>query len=122
MKTIAIQSGKFTESGKNFTGYTASGQRVNVYAPQLAAIGITPEAPATFPLYALVEKRSHEDKTGKAFDRWDAGSVFTTADAMLQASIADAALAIKGKQMLTALAKEAGISADAMAELTADAF
>jgi len=122
MKTVAIQSGKFAESGKNFSGYTASGQRVNIYAAQLAAIGIKTDADAKFPIYALVEKREHTDKTNEKYTRWDAGSVFTDESAMLQASIADASLAIKAQMLLTKLATESGLNEQQLKSLTVDAF
>lgn len=126
MKTVAIQSGKFVTNadGKqnNFSGYTASGQRVNIYSAQLHAIGMKADADLKFPLYALVEKREHTDKKDQKYTRWDAGSVFTDENAMLQASIADASLAIKAQVLLKKLAEESGISEQALRGMTADAF
>ena len=122
MKTIAIQSGAFAASGTNFTGYTASGQQVNIYAKQLLAIGVVPGTPVQFPIYALVQKKEHTDKNNEKFTRWDAGSVFKTADEMLKASIEDKVLALKAQKMLKDLAAEAGLGETALAELQEDAF
>lgn len=115
MKTVAILSGSFTQNG-NFSGYNAAGQRIHISGRTLEAAGIKKGDTINYPLYALVVEREFDsldengNPTGEKFKREQAGSVFTTKAAMIEAANADKMLAVETAAALKAEASAAGIS------------
>jgi len=128
MKPVSIFSGKVTAKG-NLTGYNAAGERVHVSAQQLTSAGIDPTK-ITFPLYALTvkrtfDKRDENDKpiinnvTGKSetFDREQAGSIFLTKEAMIEAMNSDKLITIEAAKELNTAATASGLTAESIATL-----
>ena len=106
MRQVTILSGRITAKG-NLTGYNAIGERIHVSAQQLTSAGIDP-LKLTFPIFAITvertfDKRDADDKpiidptTNKpeTFVREQAGSIFTTEQAMSTAMNADKLIAIR---------------------------
>lgn len=130
MKTIVLQSGAFTDKG-NFTGYNAAGIRFHVPAKTIAAIGITPESvkttPIAFPLYAIVVEREFNvldesgEPTDKTFKREQAGSVFATKDALIEAYNADKVVGLEAAASLAKTAVASGLTEAQLAALLVEA-
>jgi len=105
MRQVTILSGRITAKG-NLTGYNAIGERIHVSAQQLTSSGIDP-LKLTFPIFAITVTRTFDkrddnnqpilDTTGKpeTFEREQAGSIFTTEQAMSTAMNADKLIAIR---------------------------
>ena len=127
MKPSTIFSGKITAKG-NLTGYNAAGARIHISAQQLASAGINPAA-ITFPLYALTVTRTFDkrddndqpilDTTGKpeTFEREQAGSIFTTKEAMIEAINSDKLISIEAASALNTAAVASGLTADSITAL-----
>lgn len=127
MKPVTIFSGKVTAKG-NLTGYNAAGERVHISAQQLTSAKIDP-ATITFPLYALTVERSFErrdindkpilDATGKPelFTRDQAGSIFTTKAAMIEAMNSDKLISIEAASALNTAAVASGLTAESITAL-----
>lgn len=119
MKTVAILSGAFTNGG-NFSGYNAAGQRIHVPNRTMESAGIKKGDTIKFPLYALVVEREFDvldeagKETGEKFKREQAGSVFTSKEAMIAAANADKLLAVETAAALTASATAAGLTEEAI--------
>lgn len=62
IQDYVINSGKKTENG-NFSGYTLFGERVHIFAHQMAAANVDVDAP-TFPFVVVAEKKSYEARVG----------------------------------------------------------
>lgn len=128
MKTIVIQSGAFTDKG-NFTGYNAGGIRFHVPAKTIEAIGITPESvktqPINFPLYAIVVEREFsvdpDDASKGTFKREQAGSIFKTKEAMIEAFNADRVVGIEAAASLAKTATAAGLTDAQLSALLVEA-
>ena len=124
MKTVAILSGAFTANG-NFSGYNATGARIHVSGRTMEAAGIKKGDDLKFPLYAIVVEREFNvldeqgNPTDEKFKREQAGSVFTTKDAMIAAANADAELVIETKAALKTSATAAGLTESAVDALLA---
>lgn len=124
MKTVAIISGDFTKKG-NFSGYNAAGTRIHISDRTMESAGIKKGDKITFPLYATVVEREFNvldeqgKETGEMFKREQAGSVFTTKQALIEAVNADRVLALEAAADLTAKATAAGLTEEAINALQA---
>jgi hypothetical protein len=125
MKTVAIISGNFTESG-NFSGYNAAGTRIHVSGRTMESAGIKKGDKITFPLYATVVEREFNvldeqgnPKLGETFKREQAGAVFTNKAALIEAVNADKVLELEAAADLTSKASAAGLTQEAINALQA---
>ena len=124
MKTVAIISGNFTENG-NFSGYNAAGTRIHISGRTMESAGMKKGDKITFPLYSTVVEREFNvvdeqgKETGETFKREQAGSVFTTKQALIEAVNADKVLALEAAADLTAKATAAGLTEEAINALAA---
>lgn len=130
MKTIALQSGKFTAAG-NFTGKNAAGANYHVPAAIMESVGYTAASvekePIKFPLYAIVVERtfntldSEGNPTEETFTRSQAGSVFKTKEAMIEAFTADRSLEIEATASLAKTAVASGLTEAQLSALLLEA-
>ena len=125
MLTVAIISGNISNTGKNFTGYNAAGQRVHIPLRQMENLypNFSKDTKVAFPLYALVVEREFDEvdadnqPTGVKFKRLQAGSIFANKAEMIAAANADKVLNIETAAALQSSAKAAGLTEDAMSAL-----
>lgn len=119
MKTVAIISGNFTETG-NFSGYNASGSRIHVSGRTMESAGIKKGDVVKFPLYATVVEREFNEldeqgnPTDKTFKREQAGAIFTNKQALIEAVNADKVLTIEAEADLKAKASAVGLTDEAI--------
>jgi hypothetical protein len=120
MKTVTFISGKFTDNG-NFSGYNASGERFHVPGRAMESISIKKGDTIKFPIYALVVERTFNvldeqgnPKEGETFTRQQAGSVFTTEQAMFDALNGDKLLSKKAEADYKAKASVIGLTEEAI--------
>jgi hypothetical protein len=151
MKTITIQSGNLSKSGKNFTGYDPAGNRIHIPLRQLESAKLDVKS-LTFPLYAIVVEKTFDvlaekdilngdgtvkvktgEPTGETFTREQTGSIFTSEDAMIAAFNSSQLLATKAESQLLVAKQQARVDAirsvdiadlteNQLALLTANAF
>ena len=127
MKQVAILSGNWSASG-NFSGYNAGGERIFVPARQMESLGITRDSKIEFPLYALVVSRefsrldANGQPTEEKFTRTQAGSIFTTKEALISASNADKMLAVDTAKALQTEIKSSGLTEETFKALAEYAF
>jgi hypothetical protein len=120
MKTVAIISGNFTETG-NFSGYNASGTRIHVSGRTMESAGIKKGDTVKFPLFATVVEREFNvldengnAKEGETFKREQAGAIFTNKQALIEAVNADKLLAVEAEADLKAKANAVGLTQEAI--------
>jgi hypothetical protein len=119
MKTVTFISGKFTDNG-NFSGYNASGERFHVPGRAMESINVKKGDAISFPIYALVVERTFDkldesgNATGEKFTREQAGSVFTTEQAMFDALNGDKLLSKKAEADYKAKASAIGLTDEAI--------
>ena len=122
MKNQVINNGAFTAAG-NFSGYTALGNRIHIYARQMASLGWTSNEDITFPFYCITkdseikELDSAGNETGKTSLRETATSVFKTREAINQAHIDSATLDMEIKKNIAEEAAKVGLSKDSIESL-----
>ncbi len=122
MKNYVINNGGFTAAG-NFTGYTAMGERVHIYARQMAANNWEADEDVKFPFYCLaIEKEiqpfdANGKPTGETVKRLTATSVFLTVDALAEAKGATILVEAKVNKLIAEEAVAAGLSEAAVADL-----
>jgi hypothetical protein len=122
MKNYVINNGGFTAAG-NFTGYTAMGERVHIYARQMAANNWEADEDVKFPFYCLaIEKEiqpfdANGKPTGETVKRLTATSVFLTVDALAEAKGATILVEAKVNKLIAEEAVAAGLTAEAVADL-----
>jgi hypothetical protein len=122
MKNYVINNGGFTAAG-NFTGYTAMGERVHIYARQMAANNWEADEDVTFPFYCLaIEKEiqpfdANGKPSGETVKRLTATSVFLTVDALAEAKGATILVEAKVNKLIAEEAVAAGLTAEAVADL-----
>lgn len=128
MKNYAITAGNFTTNG-NFSGYTALGERVFVHKRQMESQKWTKNEDVKYPFYAIGEQREFNEmdennepkKNDKGelvkFKRLSALSVFPTKEALINAHVEVATLDIGVKGAISAQAKSAGLTDDAVKAL-----
>jgi 2-hydroxychromene-2-carboxylate isomerase len=119
MKTVAILSGNFTETG-NFSGYNASGTRIHINGRTMESAGIKKGDAIKFPLFATVVEREFNvldaegNPTEEKFKREQAGAVFTNKQALIEAVNADKLLAVEAEADLKAKATAVGLTEEAI--------
>lgn len=116
LKTVRIISGNFAVGGKNYNGYLSNGERVFIAGRQMASLGWKEDADVKFPFYALMTTKTWNrlgadgKPNGETFDRIQAGSIFTSEEAMFDAFNEDRLLNAKAEQHYQTKAKAAGLS------------
>jgi hypothetical protein len=120
MKTVAIISGNFTETG-NFSGYNASGTRIHVSGRTMESAGIKKGDTVKFPLFVTVVEREFNvldengnPKEGETFKREQAGAIFTNKQSLIEAVNADKLLAVEAEADLKAKATAVGLTQEAI--------
>jgi len=121
--TAVINNGQFSANG-NFSGYTATGVRVHIYARQMSAIGWEADDDVKYPFYALAKEKEITPfaADGKTLSdtksiRLTATAVFTTVDALAAAKGEVVLVEAKVNSIIAKQAVAAGLSEDTMKDL-----
>jgi hypothetical protein len=121
--TAVINNGQFSVNG-NFSGYTATGVRVHIYARQMSAIGWEADDDVKYPFYALAKEKEITPfmADGKTLSetksiRLTATAVFTTVDALAAAKGEVVLVEAKVNSIIAKQAVAAGLSEDTMKDL-----
>ena len=121
--TAVINNGQFSVNG-NFSGYTATGVRVHIYARQMSAIGWEADDDVKYPFYALAKEKEITpfEAVGKTLSetksiRLTATAVFTTVDALAAAKGEVVLVEAKVNSIIAKQAVAAGLSEDTMKDL-----
>jgi hypothetical protein len=121
--TAVINNGQFSANG-NFSGYTATGVRVHIYARQMSAIGWEADDDVKYPFYALAKEKEITpfEADGKTLSetksiRLTATAVFTTVDALAAAKGEVVLVEAKVNSIIAKQAVAAGLSEDTMKDL-----
>jgi len=123
LMTAVINNGQFSANG-NFSGYTATGIRVHIYARQMSALNWEADEDVKFPFYALAKEKEitpylADGKTPsdtKAI-RLTATAVFLTVDALAAAKGEEVLVEVKVNTIIAKQAVAAGLSEDALKDL-----
>lgn len=123
LMTAVINNGQFSANG-NFSGYTATGVRVHIYARQMSAIGWEADEDVKYPFYALAKEKEITpfEADGKTLSetksiRLTATAVFTTVDALAAAKGEVVLVEAKVNSIIAKQAVAAGLSEDTMKDL-----
>jgi len=123
LMTAVINNGQFSVNG-NFSGYTATGVRVHIYARQMSAIGWEADDDVKYPFYALAKEKEITPfaADGKTLSdtksiRLTATAVFTTVDALAAAKGEVVLVEAKVNSIIAKQAVAAGLSEDTMKDL-----
>jgi len=123
LMTAVINNGQFSANG-NFSGYTATGVRVHIYARQMSAIGWEADDDVKYPFYALAKEKEITpfEADGKTLSetksiRLTATAVFTTVDALAAAKGEVVLVEAKVNSIIAKQAVAAGLSEDTMKDL-----
>lgn len=123
LMTAVINNGQFSVNG-NFSGYTATGVRVHIYARQMSAIGWEADEDVKYPFYALAKEKEITPfaADGKTLSetksiRLTATAVFTTVDALAAAKGEVVLVEAKVNSIIAKQAVAAGLSEDTMKDL-----
>lgn len=123
LMTAVINNGQFSANG-NFSGYTATGVRVHIYARQMSAIGWEADDDVKYPFYALAKEKEITPfmADGKTLSetksiRLTATAVFTTVDALAAAKGEVVLVEAKVNSIIAKQAVAAGLSEDTMKDL-----
>jgi hypothetical protein len=121
--TAVINNGQFSANG-NFSGYTATGVRVHIYARQMSAIGWEADDDVKYPFYALAKEKEITPfmADGKTLSetksiRLTATAVFTTVDGLAAAKGEVVLVEAKVNSIIAKQAVAAGLSEDTMKDL-----
>ena len=122
---FAINNGSFVKSTGNFTGYTAKGQRVHIYARQMESLGINKDTDlkSVLPFYCIAEEKDYSNKLDAngqpvpnpidgslGFSRLTALSVFTTVDTLGSAIAEEFTLKGQVQNIVREKASNAGLT------------
>lgn len=123
MKNYVINNGGFTANG-NFSGYTAMGERVHIYARQMAACNWESNEDVKYPFYCLALEKEIEPfgadgktPTGEKVKRLTATSVFLTVEQLAEAKGATVLVEARVNNIIAKEAVAAGLSETAIADL-----
>lgn len=123
LMTAVINNGQFSASG-NFSGYTATGVRVHIYARQMSAIGWETDEDVKFPFYALAKekeitpfKADGKTPSDTTVSRLTATAVFTTVEELANAKGAEVLVEAQVNTIIAKQAVAAGLSDDVMKDL-----
>ena len=123
MKNYVINNGSFTAAG-NFSGYTALGERVHIFARQMESLGWSSVDEVGFPFYAIgdVKQIDNVDENGvvlSSSSRLTALSVFKSKNDIVNANAESAFLDVEIKQSISQQAAKVGLSQSAIDSLLA---
>jgi hypothetical protein len=123
MKNYVINNGSFTAAG-NFSGYTALGERVHIFARQMESLGWSSVDEVGFPFYAIgdVKQIDNVDENGailSSSSRLTALSVFKSKNDIVNAHAESAFLDVEIKQSISQQAAKVGLSQSAIDSLLA---
>jgi hypothetical protein len=123
MKNYVINNGSFTAAG-NFSGYTALGERVHIFARQMESLGWSSVDEVGFPFYAIgdVKQIDNVDENGvvlSSSSRLTALSVFKSKTDIVNAHAESAFLDVEIKQSISEQAAKVGLSQSAIDSLLA---
>ncbi len=119
MKKFVINNGNFSANGA-FSGYTAKGERIHIFARQMESLGINKgdDLKGKFPFYVLAKEKSYGarlDTNGKPIanadgtfgvkDRLTATAIFSTIEELGQAFVDDATLEARINAMVNEAVK-----------------
>jgi hypothetical protein len=123
MKNYVINNGGFTANG-NFSGYTAMGERVHIYARQMASNNWEANEDVKYPFYCLAVEKEIEPfgadgktPTGEKVKRLTATSVFLTVEQLAEAKGATILVEAKVNNIIAKEAVAAGLSEASIADL-----
>lgn len=122
MKNQVINNGAFTAAG-NFSGYTALGNRIHIYARQMSALKWTSNDDIEFPFYCITkdaeikELDANGKETGNVSIRETALSVFKTREDINRAHIQSATLDLEIKKNIAEEAAKVGLSKESIDSL-----
>jgi len=124
MKNQVINNGAFTAAG-NFSGYTALGNRIHIYARQMSALGWTTDEDLkdNLPFYCITKETEIKEldvngkETGNVSTRETAVSVFKTREAINRAYIDSATLDMEIKKNIAEEAAKVGLSKESIDSL-----
>lgn len=133
MTKFVINNGNFSANGA-FSGYTAKGERIHIFARQMESLGYAKGDAVVFPFYVLGEKKDYAgrvDATGKQIlnadgtwgvkDRLTATAIFKSVEQLGQAYVDDATLDARIDAMVNAAVKSYSIDSASVGAL-ANAF
>ena len=127
MKNYVINNGAFTGQG-NFSGYTAMGERVHVYARQMASLGWEANEDVKFPFYCIGAEKEIEPlgtdgkPTGEKAIRLTALSVFKNKADITLARSESIMLDVEINKSIAEQAEKVGISQEVLDTLLAAAI
>ena len=119
MKNYVINNGSFTAQG-NFSGYTAMGERIHMYARQMSSLGWEANEDVKYPFYAIAKEKEIEPlgtdgkPSGEKSMRLTALSVFKTKGDITTARSEAALLDIEITKSIQEQAEKVGISQDVL--------
>lgn len=131
MKKFVINNGSFSANG-NFSGYTAKGERIHLFARQMESLGISKDddLKGKFPFYCLAEEKSYPgrvDASGAKIlnadgswgvkDRLTATAVFNTIEALGQAFVDEKTLDARVDKMVNEAIKSYQLDSESIAAL-----
>ena len=122
MKNQVINNGSFTAAG-NFSGYTALGNRIHIFARQMSALEWTSNEDITFPFYCITKETpikqldSAGNETGVVDMRETATSIFKTREEISQAHVDSATLDMEIKKNIAEEAAKVGLSKESIDSL-----
>lgn len=129
MQKFVINNGNFSANGA-FSGYTAKGERIHIFARQMESLGYSKGDDIDYPFYVIAEKKSYAprlDASGKPIanadgtlgvtDRLTATAIFKTIDKLGQAYIDDATLDARIDQMVNNAVQSFKLDASAVGAL-----
>jgi hypothetical protein len=133
MTKFVINNGNYSASGA-FSGYTAKGERVHIFARQMESLGYAKGDVVTFPFYVLGEEKSYAPRIGAdgtpianadgtfgVKDRLTATAIFKTVEALGQAYVDDATLDARINAMVNQAVKSYSLDSESIGAL-ANAF
>lgn len=127
MKNYVINNGAFTGQG-NFSGYTAMGERVHIYARQMASLGWEANEDVKFPFYCIGAEKEIEPlgtdgkPTGEKANRLTALSVFKNKADITLARSESIMLDVEINKSIAEQAEKVGISQEVLDTLLAAAI
>lgn len=122
MKNQVINNGAFTAAG-NFSGYTALGNRIHIFARQMSALEWSSVEDITFPFYCITKETpikqldSAGNETGVVDMRETATSIFKTREDINRAHIDSATLDMEIKKNIAEEAAKVGLSKESIDSL-----
>lgn len=134
MRKFVINNGNFSVNGA-FSGYTAKGERIHIFARQMESLGYSKGDDIEYPFYVLAEEKSYAprlDANGKPIpnadgtlgvtDRLTATAIFKTIEKLGQAFVDDATLDARIDAMVNDAVKSYKLDSASVGALANAAF